>query len=153
MNNRRYVRFSPALIGALSICTSISGCGANVPFSIVPVHGKIAYQDGSLISADSILVTFYPILSGEKGKIVPPGGRTNVNVEDGTFSAVSSYRKDDGLAIGRHKVMVVTYKKGPNGPLAPSTAVPPVYGKETTTPLEIEVESGDQFLDLKISKK
>jgi hypothetical protein len=150
MNNRSYVRFSSALIAGLSIGVGFSGCGANVPFSIVPVHGKIAYEDGSLISADSILVTFYPILSGEKGKIVPPGGRTNVNVQAGTFSAVSSYRNNDGLAIGRHKVMVASYKKGSS---APTSAVPAIYGSETTTPLEIEVESSNQLLDLKISKK
>jgi hypothetical protein len=150
MNNRNYVRFSPALIVGLSICTSISGCGANVPFSIVPVHGKVAYEDGSLISADSVLVTFYPILSGEKSKNVPPGGRTNLNVQDGTFSAVSSYRNNDGLAIGRHKVMVASYKKGTSTPTA---AVPAIYGNETTTPLEIEVASSGQFLDIKISKK
>jgi hypothetical protein len=85
--------------------------------------------------------------------MVPPGGRTNVNVQDGTFSTVSSYRKDDGLALGRHKAMVVAYKKGPNGPSAPSTEVPAIYGKEATTPLEVEVESNDQFLEIKVSKK
>ena len=151
MNNGSYVRFLSALFAAFAIsCPAISGCGAKVPFSIVPVHGKIAYDDGSLISADSILVTFYPILEGEKGKNVPPGGQTNVNVQDGTFSAVSSYRNNDGLAIGRHKVMVKSYKKGSS---TPTTAVPAIYHSETTTPLEIEVESSDQLLDLKIAKK
>ena len=113
MGNCSYVRFSSALIARLSICASISGCGASVPFNIVPVHGKVAYDDGSLIPADSMLVTFNPIRSGEKGKIVPPGGQTQVNVQDGTFSAVSSHRAYDGLAIGRHKVVVVSFKKGP----------------------------------------
>jgi hypothetical protein len=149
MNKFSYVRFSSALVVGLSCFAGVCGC-SKVPFSIVPVHGKVVYEDGSLIPADSILVTFYPILSGEKSKTVPPGGRTNVNVADGTFSAVSSYRKDDGLAIGRHKVMVTSYKKGSS---APTTAAPPIYGNETTTPLEIEVESSGQFLDLKISKK
>ena len=59
----------------------------------MPVHGKVTYEDGSLIAADSILVTFNPIISEEKGKMVPPGGQTNVNVQDGTFSAVSSHRE------------------------------------------------------------
>jgi hypothetical protein len=153
MNTCSNVRFWSTLIAGLFIIASVLGCGSSVPFDFVPVHGKVTYEDGSLIPADSILVTFSPILSGEKSRTVPPGGRTDVNVQDGTFSAVSSYRKDDGLAIGRHKVMVVSAKKGPNGQSAPSTAVPLVYGQEATTPLEIEVESNDQFLDLKVSKK
>ena len=86
-----------------------------MPFDFVPVHGKVTYEDGSLIDADSILVTFNPILSGEKGKTVPPGGQTNVNVQDGTFSAVSSHRANDGVAVGRHKVVIVSFKKGPMG--------------------------------------
>jgi hypothetical protein len=153
MNTRSNVRFSPALIAGLSMFASFTGCGSNVPFDFVPVHGKISYEDGSLIAADSILITFNPIRSEEKSKMVPPGGQTNVNVQDGTFSAVSSHRANDGVAVGRHKVVVVAFKKGPNGSPVPIAAVPPVYRSEGTTPLEIEVDSSDQFLDLKISKK
>ena len=153
MNNRYCLRSSSVVIASLLILAVISGCGSKVPFGIVPVHGKVVYEDGSLIPADNILLTFNPILSGEKGKMVPPGGRTNVNVQDGTFSTVSSYRKDDGLAIGRHKAMVMAYKNGPNGPSTPSTEVPAIYNKEATTPLEVEVESSDQFLEIKVSKK
>jgi len=153
MNKNSYVRFSSTAIAALSIFAVTSGCGSKVPFGMVPVHGKVTYEDGSLIPADSMLVVFSPILSGDKSKMVPPGGRSNVNVQDGTFSAVSSYRKDDGLVIGRHKAMVMSYKNGPNGQSAPSTAVPAIYGKEDTTPLEVEIQSKDQFLELKVSKK
>ena len=153
MNKFSHVRFTLSQVVGLWLLANISGCGSKVPFGIVPVHGKVVYEDGSLIPADNILLTFNPILSGEKSKMVPPGGRTNVNVQDGTFSAVSSYRKDDGLAIGRHKAMVVAYKKGPNGPSTPSTEVPAIYNKEATTPLEVEVESSDQFLEIKVSKK
>ena len=153
MNDCYYVRFSPALIAKLLIVGSISGCGSKVPFDIVPVHGKVTYDDGSLIPADSIHVTFNPILSGEKGKVVPPGGQTDLNVQDGTFSAVSSHRAYDGVAIGRHKVVVVSFKKGPDGKSVPSAAVPPIYRNTSSTPLEVEGESNDQFLDLKVSKK
>ena len=153
MNNRGNVRFAPALFSALVIFASIAGCGSNVPFDFAPVHGKVTYEDGSLIKADSILVTFNPITVKEKGKMVPPGGQTYVNVQDGTFSAVSSHRKDDGVAVGRHKVVVVAFQKGPNGSPVPSSAVPSIYTKESTTPLEIDVNSKDQYLDLKVRKK
>jgi hypothetical protein len=150
MNTCSNVRFSSALIAGLSIFACMMGCGSNVPFDFVPVHGKVTYEDGSRIEADSILVTFNPIISGEKGKTVPPGGQASVNVQDGTFSAVSSHRANDGVAVGRHKVVIVSFKKGSS---APSPAVPPIYRKESSTPLEVEVESPDQFLDLKVSRK
>ena len=152
MNTCSNVRFSSALIAGFAILAGIPGCGSSVPFDFVPVHGKVTYEDGSRIEADSILVTFNPILSGEKGKTVPPGGQTNVNVQDGTFSAVSSHRKDDGVAVGRHKVVIVSFKKGPNGMPAPTAAVPPVYRSMNSTPLEIEVDTKDQFLELKVRK-
>lgn len=153
MNKNSYVRFTLVQIAGLWLLASISGCGSKVPFSIVPVHGKVMYEDGSLIPADSILVTFNPIHDGEKGKMAAPGGQTNVNVQDGTFSAVSSHRANDGLAVGRHKVVVVAFKKGPDGKTGPSPAVPAVYRSESSTPLEVDVASSDQFLELKISKK
>jgi hypothetical protein len=153
MNGCSKLRFSSALIAGLSIFAITTGCGSSVPFDFVPVHGKVTYDDGSLIEADSILVTFNPIAAEEKGRMVPPGGQTNVNVTDGTFSAVSSHRKDDGVAVGRHKVVVVAFKKGPNGMPVPTPAVPAAYRKESSTPLEIEVDSNNQFLDLKISRK
>jgi hypothetical protein len=146
-------RFASACLAGLSIIASIPGCGSSVPFDFVPVQGKVTYEDGSLIQADSILVTFNPITEGEKGKMVPPGGQTQVNVADGTFDAVSSHRKDDGVAVGRHKVVVVSFKKAPNGMPVPSPAVPPAYRKVSSTPLEIEVDSSNQFLDLKVSRK
>jgi hypothetical protein len=147
------VRFSCARLFSVVIVACILGCGSSVPFDFVPVHGKVTYDDGSLIEADSILVTFNPILAEEKGRMVPPGGQTNINVSDGTFSAVSSHRKDDGVALGRHKVVVVAFKKGPNGAPVPTAAVPPVYRNVSSTPLEVEVDSSDQFLELKINKK
>jgi hypothetical protein len=152
MNHRSYVRFA-VFSSALIILAGSTGCGSKVPFDFAPVHGKVTYEDGSLINADSILVTFNPVLTGDKGKIVPPGGQTQVNVKDGTFSAVSSHRKDDGVAVGRHKVVVVAFKKAPNGASVPSPAVPPAYHKVTSTPLEVEVESENQFLELKVRKK
>lgn len=142
------------LIAVLLFCLAATyGCGSNVPFDFVPVQGKVTYDDGSLIKADSVLVMFSPIAADPTAKMVPPGGQTYANVADGTFSAISSYRPNDGLAVGRHKVVVISFKNGPNGNPAPSPAVPEIYRKTTTTPLEIEVNSPNQNIELKVSKK
>jgi hypothetical protein len=152
MNKRSKVRFASALVAALCVFAIIPGCGSKVPFDFAPVHGKVTYEDGSRIPADSMVVTFNPIVK-EKSKMSPPGGRTQVNVQDGTFSSVSSHRKDDGVAVGRHKVVIMAFEKGPGGSSVPSAAVPSVYRNESTTPLEIEVGSEDQFLELKVRRK
>jgi hypothetical protein len=152
MIGRRSVSYAPKLVVGLLICTPVIGCGSNVPFDFVPVQGKVTYEDGSLIPADSILVTFNPVLEGTKGKMVPPGGQTQVNVQDGTFSAVSSHRANDGVAVGRHKVVVVAFRKGPNGSPVPSPAVPAAYRDANSTPLEIEVDSSNRTLELKVKK-
>jgi hypothetical protein len=64
---------------------STLGCGSGNPFDIVPVHGKLTYDDGSLIPAESILVTFNPIGVERREKLVAPGGQTYLNVSDGTY--------------------------------------------------------------------
>jgi hypothetical protein len=129
------------------------GCNSGTPFDVVPVHGKVTYEDGSRIDADSILVTFNPMRTGEKTNIAPPGGQTNVNVQDGTFSGVSSHRANDGVVVGKHKVVIVAFKKGANGKTSPSDAVPAIYRQETTTPLEVDIESSNQFVELKVRRK
>jgi hypothetical protein len=153
MTCRSIVRFSSVLIAGLSVFGSIAGCGSSVPFDIVPVQGKVTYEDGSLIPADSILVTFNPVPSETKSKVVAPGGQTQVNVQDGTFSAVSSHRANDGVAVGRHKVVIVAFKKDRSGSPVPSNAVPPAYRSTNSTPMEVDVNESDQFLELKVSKK
>lgn len=124
-----------------------------MPFDLVPIHGKVTFEDGSRIDAESLLVTFNPIPSGPTGPMTAPGAKTQVNVADGTFAAVSTRRSNDGITTGRHKVVVVSLKKGPNGMPVATNVVPAKYQKETTTPLEIEVSSANQFVEIKVSKK
>jgi hypothetical protein len=130
----------------------LAGCGSNTPFELVPVHGKVTYEDGSLIQADSVQVGFIPA-DVQSGPITAPGGRTTLNMADGTFAAVTSMRRDDGVVAGRHKVTVVSFKKNANGDPRPTKVVPEKYNKESTTPLEVTVDTADQFIEIKVSKK
>jgi hypothetical protein len=132
---------------------AIVGCYSDMPFDVVPVQGKVTYDDGTLIKSDSVLVMFNPINAERKGKMVPPGGQASVNMHDGTFSAVSTRRKADGVVVGRHKVVVVSFETDRNGNPVPSNAVPAIYRKVSTTPLEIDVKSTNQFLEFKLSRK
>lgn len=146
----RGAAFRSIAVGVL--LATCGGCGSDIPFDFVPVQGKITYEDGSLIDADRILVGFNPVDFERDGPKVPPPGQTNVNVADGTFDAVSSYRANDGVFLGKHKVTVVAFKGKREGMPAPSNAVPVKYRSVSTTPLEIEVTSSGQVIELKVTK-
>lgn len=133
---------------ALAAVLTAAGCGSDVPFDFVPVEGKLTYDDGTLIPAQKILMTFNPIVEKGKNGIVPPPGQTTVNVADGTFNDVSSYRPHDGVALGRHKVVVVAFESETK----PSPAVPKIYRSSNSTPLEVEVSSKNQVLEIKVPK-
>jgi hypothetical protein len=144
-------RFGLCVLGLLS--SAAIGCNSGEPFEMVPIHGKVTYDDGSLIKAQSIQVTFNPVGVAAVGKQFPPGGTANVNVADGTFSSVTTRRVDDGVLLGKHKVAVMTFQSSPvGGPPIASHAVPQQYQKSNTTPLEVTVERPDQFVELKVPK-
>ena len=137
-----------ALVAATVAC---GGCGSDMPFDLVPVSGKVTYEDGSLIAADRILLTFNPA-AAPTGPMTAPGGTAQVNVADGTFAAVTTRRTNDGIVPGRYRVAVVPFGKDAKGNPRPTAAVDAKYQKESTTPLEIEVDSADQFIEIKVSK-
>ncbi|MBA3483109.1 MAG: hypothetical protein H0T51_14980 [Pirellulales bacterium] len=139
-----------AWLTAAGVLTAV-GCGSGTPFDLVPAHGKVTYEDGSLIKADSILLAFNPAAAAT-GPITAPGGTARVNVSDGTFAAVTTRRTNDGIVPGVYKVVVVPFKKDGKGNPKPTTAVPAKYQKESTTTLEVEVSSSDQLIELKVSK-
>jgi hypothetical protein len=143
-------RFGHALL--LVLAASLTGCGSSSPFDIVPVSGKVTYQDGSLIQADRIVVTFVPQDVASKGRDAAASATGDVNVADGTFSGLTTESHNDGAIVGRHKVLVQALKTGPAGVGEPTAAVPAKYAKAATTPLEVEVTSGNRYFDLPIDK-
>jgi hypothetical protein len=131
----------------------VHGCSSDMPFDLLPVEGKVTYDDGSLIEAHSVLLTFNPVNPERSKKLVAPGGQTYLKMEDGTFSGVTSRKPNDGIVPGRHKVVLVSFKEGANGFPTPSNAIPAIYRKVATTPVEVQVESSNQFIEIKVSKK
>lgn len=120
----------------------LAGCGGGAPFKIVPVSGKVTYRDGSLIQADRIVVTFVPQGVEAAGKDAAAAATGEVNVADGTFAGLTTQKHHDGAIVGKHKVLVQALKTGPAGVGEPIAAVPAVYAKAATTPLEVDVPSG-----------
>jgi hypothetical protein len=147
------LRFSECLRAGLVlgvVCT-LAGCGG-APFAIEPVSGKVTYKDGSLIRADRIVVTFVPQGVKAAGKDVAAAARGDVNVPDGTFAGLTTQKHHDGAIVGKHKVLVQAFKTGPAGVGEPIAAVPAIYAKAATTPLEEEVTTGTNYFEITIEK-
>lgn len=141
-----------ALLGGFWFVFAI-GCGNSSPFDMVRVEGKVAYDDGTLIPADRLVVTFNPIKLETKGKASTSGGRAEVNVADGTFDGVTTWKHKDGVVVGRHKVVVQSFRKLPGGYDQPTNAVPKEYTSPSTTPIEIEIGPGNpDELEITINK-
>lgn len=126
---------------------ALCGCGSGKPYDTVKVSGKVTYDDGSLIKADEISLTFEPQADPIDPKTSPKAGTAMVDVADGTFSCATTYEYGDGLIVGKHKVAVQPMKQG----IAFTGPVPAAYLNATTSPLEVTVEPGSGPADLKLT--
>jgi hypothetical protein len=125
---------------------SFVGCGQSDPFEHSQVSGKVTYDDGSLIPAERIVVTFLPQVEAIDAKTHARPGQADVNVADGTFSEATTYERGDGVVAGKHKVLVQAL----DALGTPTAQVPPEYGDAAQTPLEYDTSSGS--LEIKIRK-
>jgi hypothetical protein len=125
-HKRMFVMFS--ILGLFS-----AGCTSDDPFSYVQVSGKITYEDGSPIPANVYLL-FIPQSAPVDSKTHPRPGQAKVDRATGEFHTVTSHKLGDGLVRGRHKVTVVDPACHP----LPATIVPPEYGDQKKTPLEVD---------------
>lgn len=117
------------------IVTSCVGCGDTGPFDYTPVTGKLSYEDDSLITeAHSLRLGFVSMDRGDDMTRRPRPAKAPINISDGTFDHVTSYKYADGLVAGKHKVVVVA--KDEKG--MPSLVVPEEYTKVATTPLVVD---------------
>lgn len=104
------------------------------PFSYRRVHGIVSYEDGDLIPADSIVLTFLPILPPLDNKTFPRPGIAIVEAKTGRFDTVTSHRAGDGLVRGKHRVTVTGDMRRP----LPDAIVPPEYADQSRSPLEVD---------------
>jgi hypothetical protein len=117
----------------LVLCGAV-GCGRDNPFALVKVSGTLTYDDGSLIPANQIILKFEPLTAALNSKTHPPSGMSYVNVADGTFDLVTSYKYADGLVRGKHRVLVsATMESGDATRL-----VPDEYVDSGRTPLLVD---------------
>jgi hypothetical protein len=129
------------------ILSVLGGCGSGKPWDLVTVNGKVTYEDGSLIPVSSMKLYFASQAPPADAKTFPRQGSVGVNVADGTFENVTTYKYADGLIAGKHKVVVAAYDSGSRD-LSPK--VPREYASAATTPLEID--TANLPIEIKIRK-
>ncbi len=148
VNHGRRARPSVGVgLAGLLLCGAL-GCGRSEPFETLPVSGKMAYEDGTLISAVRVKIVFKPQVDPVDAKTYPRPGMAVLNVDDGTFGSdefqATTLNFGDGLTVGPHKVEVfgvfsTDEDKENEIPLE-------------VTPSEIEVGPGSTEFDFKVKR-
>jgi hypothetical protein len=130
-----------ALVVFSLVIGSLAGCGGtNDPFSSVKEKGKVTYTDGSLIPAFRISILFVSEAPPADSKTSPPTGVAEVNVADGTYDHVTSY-KSDGVVRGKLKVLIRCMDNKDR----PIKVVADEYLDKNKTPLEADTENPESF--------
>jgi len=130
---------------SLAAAVVSDGCSDKRPYRCVPVSGNVTYQDGSLIPADQIHLTF--ISQTPPVNSTPPKyGAADADGKTGRFDFATTYTPRDGLIAGQHKVIVQCIGKGH----VRSDLVPAEYGDAAKTPLTVETDKLP--LELKVRK-
>jgi hypothetical protein len=116
------------------------------PYACVPVSGKVTYEDGSLIPAERIRMTFISRAPPAERGIAPRAGSARVNCQTGTFDSAMTYVAGDGIIPGEHKVLIVCYV----GNEMRTDLVGKEYADPKSTPLT--VDSSKSPFELKVKK-
>lgn len=153
MHSDRLLPSRTALLNRAALVVLIligaSGCGGDNPFDMIPISGKVTYEDGSPIPATRITVIFVPQVAPLDAKTYASPGQANVDVETGEFHSMTTRTPGDGAAIGRHKVQIMAM----GDDLAPSPAVPLRYRDPTTSDIpEVEVGPDSTYFEIKIKR-
>lgn len=137
-----------ALASVLPTVVIAVGCGQSAPFAIVPVKGKVTFEDGSLIPAHRLLVKFHPQVEAIDAKTHPRYAQAEADPKTGEFIEATTYKWGDGVIPGAQKVTIEALRKGdsPNGNVAP------VYSDALNTPLSAEVKNSNEPFVFKVPK-
>lgn len=121
----------------LIVCIGCSGQkNENLPETIA-VEGVVTYQNKPVPDAT---IMFYPV-QGRK----PASGRADAS---GKFT-LTTFKKNDGVLPGEHKVTVNAYESTPEG-VSMKSAIPIKYTNQNNSPLTINVSESEKEIKLEL---
>jgi len=126
------------LLVALLLC----GCGKRDDRKpVVKIKGKVTFRSQPV---DQGTITFIPLEGGKNA--------TSAIQEGGIFS-LSTYDKDDGAIVGKHKVVVKVNAVGPDGKAVSKNArIPAKYESAETTPVQVEIKESKDNLEVSLDQ-
>jgi hypothetical protein len=119
--------------------------GDDDPFSYQTVSGNVLYEDGGIIPAGALTLTFISTAPPHGPRTYPRPGIASVDPKTGAFQSATSHKPGDGLVKGSHKVLI----SGDNRRPLPEDVVPAEYTDFKTTPLQVDTASGQLFLKVR----
>ena len=125
----------------LALCCATLGCGTGSPFDYVKASGRVVYEDGQPLPMGKVV---FASQAPAVGQAFPRPGSAPIG-PDGSFASVTSYKPDDGLVPGKHKVAIMFAVDEQGNHL-----VPPEYRSVDTTP--IEVDTADSPFEIKVPR-
>jgi len=141
--HRQWYAYAACAAVAAAVCANLSLSSARErhPFDVVPVSGRVTYEDGTPISGTPVLLAFSSKVE-PIGNMFPRDGIVDVETADGTFSQVTTDPGEpgDGLIVGKHTVSAVL--ADPHGKQIELTIVKP----------EITITDGDNQLVIMAKK-
>jgi hypothetical protein len=126
----------------------VAGCGEKSPFTVVPVSGKVTYDDGTPITGTDIQIVFVPQAQSVNSKEYPRRAYGTVSRTDGIFDRMTTNQYGDGVTVGPQKVVVFSL----NDQGKPSGALAAQYANPAETPLTAEVTAGGSPYEFKVAK-
>jgi hypothetical protein len=122
-----------------------AGCGAGSPFHYTSVSGGVAYEDGSLLPVDQLVLNFHAQAAGADARRRPPTGTVLVDPRSGRFRTGRS-RDAGGVVAGQHRITLHLPGRIP----VPAAVAAEDYCDPTRTP--ILVNTDDQPLRIVVRK-
>jgi hypothetical protein len=110
------------------------------------VSGTLAYDDGSLVPVEHVVLLFHPKADPRDARTYPRPASALVDQKSGRFSYVTSHKPGDGLMACKYKVTIHL----PSRLALPPECAAESYADVNRTPLEIE--GGASAIDIRIAK-
>lgn len=132
----------------LGIAVVARGCfgGSDDSFRFINVSGKVRYEDGALIPAKRLALTFVPLETVSDNKKFARPGLALVDEKTGGFRAATTKKPNDGIVFGRHRVVLSVLDREP----LPDDVVPAIYKDQAKSPLEVDTRK--QPFDIRIAR-
>ncbi|MCA9221629.1 MAG: hypothetical protein KDA71_14960 [Planctomycetales bacterium] len=145
---RNWIAIARWMAAAIVLLAAV-GCG-DEPFRIVPVSGKVTYEDGTVITAPRLAIHFEPQLQPIEGKFYPKAATAEVDPATGEFSMMTTHKMGDGAILGEHHVYIVPMTQ--LGTAAWRGVVPYEYTTPDTSPLRATVTRSGETFEFKVPK-